>query len=425
VVRGRTLPEGMTGKSKTCVRRGSAFLVLTCMLASQSLSASASINDRINQQRSQIHQTHESLNQNRQQLHDIQVRESQLRDSLSQTQDSIGDANSRIRDLQGQINSNQRKQAWTQVQLQAAKNTLALHNAALRRRLVDAYENGSMGYLQVLFSARSFAEFVERWEDIRLLVAANQRTIRERKEAERRVAEVESDLLNQGAVLDEQHARAQRQHQQLLALEQTRSNLVAVEDSLRTRTSNTVVELEESSSEEENSLQSLIVQKQREEQAELEAARAAARRAAQLAGSSMPVDSSPGAPGDLTWPVSGPITSPFGMRLDPVSGEFTRMHTGIDIGAPQGATIAAAASGRVLIAGWTDGGYGNMVVIDNGGGLSTLYAHCSQVFVTAGQSVQRGQAIAAVGTTGHSTGPHLHFEVRMNGQPVDPTNRLR
>jgi murein DD-endopeptidase MepM/ murein hydrolase activator NlpD len=99
------------------------------------------------------------------------------------------------------------------------------------------------------------------------------------------------------------------------------------------------------------------------------------------------------------------------------------MHPGIDIGAPQGATIAASAGGRVIFAGWY-GGYGNAIIIDHGGSMSTLYGHCSQIFVSEGQDVQRGQAIGAVGMTGRATGPHLHFEVRVNGVPVDPTSRL-
>jgi murein DD-endopeptidase MepM/ murein hydrolase activator NlpD len=124
------------------------------------------------------------------------------------------------------------------------------------------------------------------------------------------------------------------------------------------------------------------------------------------------------------WPVSGPISSPFGMRTNPVTGKFV-LHAGIDIAASSGMTVAAAATGRVIIAGWDDGGYGNMVVIDHGGHMSTLYGHMSQIFVGAGQDVERGQAIGAVGSTGHSTGPHLHFEVRVNGNPVDPMSYLR
>lgn len=126
--------------------------------------------------------------------------------------------------------------------------------------------------------------------------------------------------------------------------------------------------------------------------------------------------------GALLRPVSGPITSGFGYRFHPILKE-RRMHTGLDIGAPTGTKIHAAADGVVISASYMRG-YGNAVVIDHGGGLSTLYGHCSRLFVSAGQRVRRGDVIAAVGMTGLATGPHLHFETRINGTPVNPLSRL-
>jgi murein DD-endopeptidase MepM/ murein hydrolase activator NlpD len=118
----------------------------------------------------------------------------------------------------------------------------------------------------------------------------------------------------------------------------------------------------------------------------------------------------------LIWPVQGTLTSPFGMR-------WGRMHEGIDIGASMGTPIYAAAGGTVIFAGW-EGGYGNLTVIDHGNGLATAYGHQSQQAVSNGQTVSRGQLIGYVGSTGHSTGPHLHFEVRVNGTPVNPLSYL-
>jgi murein DD-endopeptidase MepM/ murein hydrolase activator NlpD len=118
----------------------------------------------------------------------------------------------------------------------------------------------------------------------------------------------------------------------------------------------------------------------------------------------------------LIWPVSGPVTSPFGYR-------WGRLHAGIDIGVPYGTPIHAAASGTVVLAGWT-GGYGNYTCIDHGGGLATCYAHQSSYAVSGGAQVAQGQVIGYVGSTGHSFGAHLHFEVRINGTPVDPLGYL-
>ena len=128
--------------------------------------------------------------------------------------------------------------------------------------------------------------------------------------------------------------------------------------------------------------------------------------------------------GDGTFirPVSGPITSGFGYRTDPVTGG-TVYHAGLDIGAPCGTPIKAAGTGSVVAAG-PNGGYGNMTVINHGNGLSTVYGHQSSIIVSPGQSVTQGQVIGYVGSTGKSTGCHLHFEVRVSGNPVDPTGYL-
>jgi murein DD-endopeptidase MepM/ murein hydrolase activator NlpD len=126
--------------------------------------------------------------------------------------------------------------------------------------------------------------------------------------------------------------------------------------------------------------------------------------------------------GQLLRPVPGGVVSPFGPRLHPILG-YTRVHTGVDLAAASGEPIRAADTGIVVMAGW-NGGYGNCVIIDHGGGLATLYAHQSRVAVSVGDRVTRGQVIGYVGSTGLSTGPHLHFEVRINGNPVDPVPYL-
>ena len=135
-------------------------------------------------------------------------------------------------------------------------------------------------------------------------------------------------------------------------------------------------------------------------------------RAAQAGSSSTGTPSA----GGLIWPLNGPITSSFGPR-------WGRMHEGIDISVGTGTSVVAAASGTVLVAGWS-GGYGVLIVIDHGNGLATAYAHNSSATVSPGQSVTQGQLVAYSGNTGHSTGPHLHFEVRVNGSPVNPLGYL-
>jgi murein DD-endopeptidase MepM/ murein hydrolase activator NlpD len=141
-------------------------------------------------------------------------------------------------------------------------------------------------------------------------------------------------------------------------------------------------------------------------------ARIQAAQANRQAGSPSSTPSSAG----LIWPVNGPVTSPFGWR-------WGRMHQGIDIGVGMGTPIRAAASGTVIYCGW-ESGYGNLTVLDNGGNLATAYGHQSSIAVACGQQVSQGDVIGYVGCTGHCTGPHLHFEVRINGSPVDPLGYL-
>ena len=122
--------------------------------------------------------------------------------------------------------------------------------------------------------------------------------------------------------------------------------------------------------------------------------------------------------GLMGYPCNGPITSPFGDRMHPILG-YVRFHAGLDFGADYGSPIFATKAGTVILAGWY-GGYGQAVLIDHGGGVTTLYGHTSDLYVSEGDTVQRGQAIATIGSSGLSTGPHLHFEVRVSGEPVNP-----
>ena len=132
--------------------------------------------------------------------------------------------------------------------------------------------------------------------------------------------------------------------------------------------------------------------------------------------------------GVLIWPTSGTITQPYGptsLTLEPAYGGYDHFHLGIDIANAQGTPIAAAAAGTVIYAGWTDAGYGNMVEIDHGNGLVTLYGHMMTTpSVTVGQKVFQGQLIGYMGTTGNSTGPHCHFAVQKNGSWENPANYL-
>jgi murein DD-endopeptidase MepM/ murein hydrolase activator NlpD len=402
------------------IRRAANVLVAVTLCVALMPSASlgrSRVDQKIQAQQAKVHQIHLQRNQKRGELETAKAREGDLQSQLDATNHNISAVNAHLGDLQSQMRSTQRKLAWNEIQLSAAKATLQRHQDALNRRLVDAYEHGDLGYVDVLLRARSFSDFVERWNDIRYLVKANEATIRARRGDEKRVDAIESGLLGVRAELNGEQDQARQQQRALDGLAAQRQNLVAAADAQRRQVLAQVVQLDEMSASEEAALEALIVEKQREE----EARRLARRRARMLAGEELPPE--PGAPGQLMWPVSGPITDPFGMRYHPVFHRVM-MHNGIDIGVDTGTPVAAAASGTVIVASY-QGNCGNMVAIDHHGGLSTLYCHLSQIFVGVGQEVQRGQAIGAAGATGDATGPHVHFQVMLNGHPVDPMSYLR
>jgi murein DD-endopeptidase MepM/ murein hydrolase activator NlpD len=403
--------------ARRTMMRGLAALAIVVALVPSAVLSKSHIDDKIQQQKAHLHAVHEKLHEKRAALDQARSRVGSIQAELNDTNHNIAAVNGRLGELQGRIVSTQRKLAWNQVQLAAAKATLQRHQDALNRRLVDAYEHGDLGYVDVLLRAQSFGDFVERWNDVRYLIKANESTIRARRADQVKVVAIETGLLGVQSELRGEEAQARQQRLALDGLASQRKQLLSAADAERAQTQHEVNELDEETAEAEAQLEVLIKAKQDEE----ERRRAEERRARQLAGEQLPPEAPPG---QLMWPASGPITSPFGMRNNPVTHVF-RLHAGIDIGVGTGTTVAAAADGRVIIAGWDDGGCGNMIVLDHGGRLATQYCHLSHIFVGVGQDVQRGQAIAASGSTGNSTGPHLHFGVRVNGRPVDPMSYLR
>jgi murein DD-endopeptidase MepM/ murein hydrolase activator NlpD len=384
------------------------------------------LSEKIRQKKAVIEATQAKLEVSRRRLHQARFKEQTIAQQLDSVQNSIARVRMDLSDLRGVIRQNQLRLAIRRIQLQAAQASYNRHRDALNARLVDVYEYGSTSYLDVLLSATSFVDFIERWDFVRYILRSDAQLIatvnREQARYQMLVYGLES---TQAALLSEKDDQLRRDDQ-LGVLAGERRRLLAVAAGQRSVIAQQVDELENLTAAEEARLQELIRERQREEElAALRAriAAAQARRAAAIAaGLPPPVERPEGGPVTFAWPVHGPITSPFGMRTDPVTGRY-QLHSGIDIGAGYGVPIQASADGIVLYAGWY-GGYGNAIILDHGSGLSTLYAHCSAMYVTEHQYIQRGQVIGAVGATGWATGPHLHFEIRVNGVPVDPLSRL-
>ena len=277
----------------------------------------------------------------------------------------------------------------------------------LGNRLVDLYERGEPSALEVVFESKSVTDLIDQAQVVQSLgaqdtsIAAQVGTAKERVKAQR-----EHTKRFRSLVAAELRTIAVRTNQ----VRALRDRLLASQNQLAAARAN-----------KRDALQNVKESKAEflHEAAGLQAASAslaAQIRSAQSTSSySAPSDTTPSAAGFI-WPVNGPVTSGFGMR-------WGRMHEGIDIGVGYGTPIHAAAAGRVVYAGWMSG-YGNLVAIDHGGGISTAYGHQSSLAVSVGQIVAQGETIGYVGCTGHCFGPHLHFEVRINGAPVDPLGYL-
>jgi murein DD-endopeptidase MepM/ murein hydrolase activator NlpD len=277
----------------------------------------------------------------------------------------------------------------------------------LGNRLIDIYEGGEPSSLEVLLSAKTFTDLISQTDYVNAIVAQDKHIAGQVGTAKQRV-------------------RQQRQHTKrfrALAAAETRTialragQVRALRDELLANENR----LAAARASKRESLRNVAESKQEYLHEAAGLAQASATLASQIQSAQSsnsyapPGDTTPSAAGFI-WPVNGPVTSGFGMR-------WGRMHEGIDIGVPSGTPIHAAASGRVVYSGWM-GGYGNLVAIDHGRGLSTAYGHQSSVAVGNGQIVTQGQVIGYVGCTGHCFGDHLHFEVRINGSPVDPLGYL-
>jgi murein DD-endopeptidase MepM/ murein hydrolase activator NlpD len=282
----------------------------------------------------------------------------------------------------------------------------------LNRRIVALYQYDDPDAFEVLVSAASFSEVLEQLDFIRSI-----------GKQDRQISRTVGRARNEMRVL---RKRTRATKKRVSAVTQVIAVRTAQHRALRERLLARKSGLEVARGVKEGALASLesahreyageaaaLAAQSSELAAQIQAAQVSPERTSSSLG--VGVDSTQSASG-LVWPVSGPVVSPFGIR-------WGRMHEGIDISAGTGTPVAAAAAGSVISVGYM-GGYGNLVVIDHGGGLATAYAHLSGYAVGPGQSVSQGQVVGYVGCTGHCYGPHLHFEVRVNGAAVDPLGYL-
>ncbi len=350
-------------------------------------------------------------------LDDLQIEKSELEsnleesnnriqfitDELTTTVAEISEINQKIYDKQMEIETLQAQEVNLITYIDAAEKELEKSNDRynnqkdlLEKRLVAMYEIGEVSYLDLLLNSKSIMEFVSNYFLIEEISKADNDLLQTAAAEKKYNKKLTESLETKKLVLEASRQTIEKNN---ISLE----NMAVIKNSKLQQLSQEEIEMQQK------------VEQYQKEIADIETEirlLALANVSQQYVG------------GTMAWPVPGytRITSQFGMRTHPITGVY-KLHTGVDIGAPMGATFIAANDGIVTYAGWNNA-YGNMVIIDHGGGITTLYGHGSEILVQVGQTVYQGTPVLKVGSTGYSTGPHAHFEVRINGEYVQPLDYI-
>ncbi len=313
-----------------------------------------------------------------QQINELQTEISVLNDVLSTTEEKLEEKSK---------------------QLEEATEKLEAQSSLAKERIRATYEAGTTGYLEILLSAENLFDFISRAEIAAQIAAEDQKVIQ-------RLSETKAELESAKKEIEKNQA----------AQEKAKNQLVSSQDSLESKQKRSDKIIDKLNSDEKANLAALKA-------AEKEEARLQKEILAELADRKDSTDVTY-SEGEWHWPIKGyyTITSKFGMRTHPTTGVY-KLHSGCDISSSgiRGKPITAAKAGKVIKAGYSSA-YGNYVTIDHGGGYATLYAHASSLAVSKNDYVTKGQVIAYVGSSGYSTGPHLHFEVIVNGEYKNPLN---
>ncbi len=370
----------------------SICLAVLIMICSMPTFAFANNQNKLNNVKNQISNIQSQLNQGKKEEKDLISQISALNSKINTIENEI---NQITADIQNKIAAI----AEAEIKLKETEAAIVQQNDALNKRLRVMYKNGETGMLEILLGSSNISDFLSNVDmiqkiydnDIKILkkIQKQHEDIKEQKvQLETLKTQLEQEKKNEEAKQAE--LQVQKSSVEALKAEVSKDNK-ALEKQI------------DQLNAEANALTALIQSQQNKGQA-------SSSTTSQYTG------------GAMAWPVpaSHRITSPYGYRIHPIL-KVKKFHSGIDIGAGSGTPIVAAASGTVTMS-QTYGGYGKTVMIDHGGGMVTLYAHCSKLNVSVGQKVTKGQTISLVGSTGQSTGPHLHFEVRKNGATQNPTS---
>lgn len=339
--------------------------------------------DKLNQQ---IKQTQSSINKVNSEKKTVAKAIEDLDGKINQAEDELSTVENLLSQLENQI-------AVTTRELERASNEAVNQKELLKKRVRVMYENGNAGYMSVILNSVSFSDFISRVDFLKKIVSFDTNLLNKMKSYRDSIAENRSRLASE---LEEK--------------ERLKKEIVEKKEQVET-----------AKQDKEKSLKDILSdlkELERQEDRLLAQSKEIEKKIVQLQSKEKYIG------GELGWPSPGfySISSQYGYRNHPILKK-KKMHTGIDIKVPSGTSIVAANAGKVIYSGY-NGGYGNTVIIDHGGKISTLYAHNSKLLVKVGDKVEKGKVISKSGSTGLSTGPHLHFEVRENGQHVDPMKYL-
>ncbi|MDW7651604.1 MAG: peptidoglycan DD-metalloendopeptidase family protein [Bacillota bacterium] len=369
--------------------------------------------NQIDQKQQELSGVKSDINQRKQDLSQNKQEQDKILKEIRLLEGEMNVIKAELRSLAAKVKSTEQQITETEAELAEAEEQIEIVDQVLAVRLRAIYENGKTSYLDVLFSSSSFAEFLTRYNDMQMLIAEDRVLLGEVKAERERIVgmkealeERRQELLvmrRQNLLKDQElQAKASEQRQLMAALQEDYNN-----------TNKEIKKLEA----EAKQLDSIIKTLQ------------AAQRGVPSRGS-----------GQMIWPVpefgTAWITSNYGYRRDPITGRAGTFHGGVDIGIPRSRWPASssytgspvnlvAVDSGVAYTYRYGSGYGNLVIVDHGDGIATVYAHTHGFLVANGQSVAKGQAIAIIGSTGYSTGPHVHFEVRVNGERVNPMPYIR
>ena len=355
------------------------------------------------------------LNDVKQQMQQMQQRKEQVRERAAAASSQLQEVMSSLYTLQAQANELQTKSnklqgqiAANQKQLEAKQKQVKQRQHIYRGRLRDIYINGQINYLDVLLGAKDFSDFSSRMYLLQKIIAGDLAMLdqlkRDAEEINNRKAQLAAEMKEIKAMQAELEAKKARV------------------DKLREQRAQMLYKAQEDEQSSQHEYDRLLAVSENIAAMLRNIESSGAGVAAAGGSTETAASTGSGGTGKFMWPCTGPITSYYGWRTHPIFGT-TKYHSGMDIAVDAGTPIHAADSGTVVYSGWL-GGYGNCVMIDHGGGLVSLYGHNSALNVSEGQYVAKGTVIAYAGSTGYSTGPHCHFEVRLHGELTEPLNYL-